>query len=210
MSLGAGLLLWLGINRTRTGKIIRALAAPIRTLTPGMGLSVLIESFIVTVIGGMGSIAGAFIAAVLVGLIRSFGSIGFPLFVDGAMFGLMAPVLVVLVVRPSGLLGAARPRRRRELRAAHRDLLLLHHPRLPDVPPKRHPDLGRPHRRGPGMRGGIPRPPFPGIDLGQTPVLYAFCAVVFVACLLLMRQVSQSPFGYTLRLVRDTRWTTTC
>ncbi len=54
-----------------------------------------------------------------------------------------------------------------------------------------------------GLRGGIPRPPFLGIDLGQGPVLYAFCAVVFVACLLLMRQVSQSPFGYTLRLVRD-------
>lgn len=54
-----------------------------------------------------------------------------------------------------------------------------------------------------GLRGGIPRPPFLGIDLGQAPVLYAFCAVVFVACLLLMRQVSQSPFGYTLRLVRD-------
>ena len=42
-----------------------ALAAPVRSLTPGMGFSVLIESFIVTVIGGMGSIAGALIAALL-------------------------------------------------------------------------------------------------------------------------------------------------
>lgn len=79
-----------------------ALAAPIRTLTPGMGLSILIESFIVTVIGGMGSIVGAFIAALLIGFTRSFGSIGFPLFVDGMMFGLMA---LVLIVKPSGLLG---------------------------------------------------------------------------------------------------------
>ncbi len=79
-----------------------ALAAPIRTLTPGMGLSILIESFIVTVIGGMGSIAGAFVAAVLIGFTRSFGSIGFPLFVDGMMFGLMA---LVLIVKPSGLFG---------------------------------------------------------------------------------------------------------
>ncbi len=79
-----------------------ALAAPIRTLTPGMGLSILIESFIVTVIGGMGSIVGAFIAAMLIGFTRSFGSIGFPLFVDGLMFGMMA---LVLVVKPSGLLG---------------------------------------------------------------------------------------------------------
>ena len=74
-----------------------------RSLTPGMGLSVLIESFIVTVIGGMGSIPGALVAALLIGLTRSFGAIGFPLFVDGLMFGLMA---LVLVVRPSGLLGA--------------------------------------------------------------------------------------------------------
>ena len=83
-----------------------ALAAPIRTLTPGMGLSILIESFIVTVIGGMGSIAGAFVAAVLIGFTRSFGSIGFPLFVDGLMFGMMA---LVLVVKPSGLFGRPVP-----------------------------------------------------------------------------------------------------
>jgi branched-chain amino acid transport system permease protein len=78
------------------------LAAPIRTLTPGMGLSILIESFIVTVIGGMGSIVGAFIAAVVLGFTRSFGSIGFPLFVDGLVFAMM---VLVLVVKPSGLLG---------------------------------------------------------------------------------------------------------
>jgi branched-chain amino acid transport system permease protein len=137
MALAAGLALWLGINKTRIGKIIRALAinpqmvgalgintkllygavfglgcvlagaagalaAPVRTLTPGMGLSVLIESFIVTVIGGMGSIPGALVAALLIGLTRAFGAIGFPLFVDGLMFGLMG---LVLIVRPSGLLG---------------------------------------------------------------------------------------------------------
>ena len=79
-----------------------ALAAPIRTLTPGIGLSFLIDSFIVTVIGGMGSIAGAFIAAILVGFIRAFGAIGFPWFVDGTMFALMA---LVLVLKPTGLLG---------------------------------------------------------------------------------------------------------
>ena len=54
-----------------------------------------------------------------------------------------------------------------------------------------------------GLRGGIPRPPFLGIDLGEPMVLYAFCGVLFVLCLLLLRQVSQSPFGYTLRLIRD-------
>lgn len=136
-SLLIGLLLWLGINKTRVGKTIRALAinpqmvgalginttalyagvfgvgsclagvagalaAPTRTLTPGMGVSILIESFIVTVIGGMGSIAGALIAALLIGFTRAFGAIGFPLFVDGLMFALMA---AVLVLKPSGLLG---------------------------------------------------------------------------------------------------------
>ncbi|HYM02903.1 MAG TPA: branched-chain amino acid ABC transporter permease [Stellaceae bacterium] len=79
-----------------------ALAAPVRSVVPGMGFSILIECFIVTVIGGMGSIAGAFVAAVLVGLTRSFGSIGFPLFTDGLMFVLMA---LVLLVKPTGIFG---------------------------------------------------------------------------------------------------------
>ena len=82
--------------------IAGALAAPVRSLTPGMGIGILIESFIVTVIGGMGSIPGAFLAALLMGLVRSIGSIGFPLFVDGAMFAIMA---LVLIFRPQGLLG---------------------------------------------------------------------------------------------------------
>ncbi len=79
-----------------------ALAAPVRSATPGMGFDILIESFIVTVIGGMGSIGGAFVAAIGIGLIRSFGTIGFPLATEGAMFGIMA---LVLLVKPTGLFG---------------------------------------------------------------------------------------------------------
>lgn len=79
-----------------------ALAAPVRSMTVGMGFSILIESFIVTVIGGMGSIAGALIAALAIGLVRSFGSVGFPLFTEGLIFLLM---IGVLLVRPQGLLG---------------------------------------------------------------------------------------------------------
>jgi branched-chain amino acid transport system permease protein len=82
--------------------IAGALAAPVRSVVPGMGFSILIESFIVTVIGGMGSIAGAFVAAILVGITRSFGSIGFPLFTDGTMFVFMA---LVLLIKPTGLFG---------------------------------------------------------------------------------------------------------
>ncbi|KAJ54385.1 ABC transporter permease [Actibacterium mucosum KCTC 23349] len=85
------------------------LAAPIRALTPGMGFSVLIVSFVVTVIGGMGSVTGALVASILIGLVRSYGSIGFPLFVDGLMYVMMG---LVLVLKPNGLLGrqeASRP-----------------------------------------------------------------------------------------------------
>ena len=78
------------------------LAAPVRSMSPGMGFSILIESFIVTVIGGMGSVSGALVGALLIGLVRSFGSIGFPLFVEGTMFLAMA---LILVLKPSGLLG---------------------------------------------------------------------------------------------------------
>jgi branched-chain amino acid transport system permease protein len=78
------------------------LAAPVRSMTPGMGFSVLIESFIVTVIGGMGSILGALIGALLIGLIRAFGSLGFPLFTEGLMYLFM---VIVLVSKPTGLFG---------------------------------------------------------------------------------------------------------
>lgn len=78
------------------------LAAPVRSMSPGMGFSILIESFIVTVIGGMGSVSGALLGALLIGILRSFGSIGFPLFVEGIMFLGMG---LVLILKPSGLLG---------------------------------------------------------------------------------------------------------
>ena len=54
-----------------------------------------------------------------------------------------------------------------------------------------------------GLQGGIPRPPFFGIDLSSGSSLYIFCACVFIVCMVFMRQIWQSPFGYTLRLIRD-------
>ena len=54
-----------------------------------------------------------------------------------------------------------------------------------------------------GLTGGMPRPPFLGIRLDQPYHLYLFCAALLVVCLLLMRHIVQSPFGYTLRLIRD-------
>lgn len=108
-----GMVSVLGINTTLLYALVFAtggalaglaggLAAPVRSLTPGMGFSILIESFIVTVIGGMGSILGALIAAVILGLIRSFGTIGFPLFTDELTYLFM---IIILVARPTGLFG---------------------------------------------------------------------------------------------------------
>ena len=82
-----------------------ALAAPVRSATPGMGFDILIESFIVTVIGGMGSIAGAFVGAIIIGLIRAFGTVGFPLATEGVTFAIMG---IVLLINPAGLFGKQR------------------------------------------------------------------------------------------------------
>ncbi len=54
-----------------------------------------------------------------------------------------------------------------------------------------------------GLRGGIPRPAFLGIDLTNHVHLYFTACALLVIGLLLMRQIAQSPFGYTLRMIRD-------
>ena len=131
--------LWLFIEKTRFGLIIRAgardaeivrvlgidvskvwlivfglgtaiaglsgiLAAPIRAVTPEMGIPVLVESFVVTVVGGMGSLPGAVAAGLLVGIVYSLSSLFIPDFADTSIFVLMA---LVLLVRPQGLFGRA-------------------------------------------------------------------------------------------------------
>jgi branched-chain amino acid transport system permease protein len=81
------------------------LAAPVRSIYPGMGFSILVESFIVVVIGGLGSIGGAFLGALLIGVVRAFGSVAFPVLEEGLVFMLMA---AVLLLRPRGVLGAGK------------------------------------------------------------------------------------------------------
>jgi len=54
-----------------------------------------------------------------------------------------------------------------------------------------------------GLTGGIPRPPFLGLNLADPVHLYGFACVMAVVGLWLMRAILQSPFGYTLRMVRD-------
>jgi branched-chain amino acid transport system permease protein len=131
--------LWLFIEKTRYGLIIRAgsrdpeivrvlgidvarvwwmvfgigcaiagisgvLAAPTRAVNAEMGITVLAESFVVTVVGGMGSLPGAVVAGLLVGVVFSLTSLLAPDLAELSIFVLMA---LVLLVRPQGLFGKA-------------------------------------------------------------------------------------------------------
>ena len=83
-----------------------ALAVPyIGLLTPGMGETIIIEAFIVAVIGGLGSLKGAFAGALVIGVVSAFGTRFFPAFDMFLTFILMA---AVLLWRPRGLFGGAR------------------------------------------------------------------------------------------------------
>jgi branched-subunit amino acid ABC-type transport system permease component len=91
---------------TWLGGVGGALAVPyVGLLTPGMGESIIIEAFIVAVIGGLGSLKGAFVGALVIGILSAFGTRFFPTFDMFLTFILMA---AVLLVRPRGLFGAAR------------------------------------------------------------------------------------------------------
>ena len=78
------------------------LAAPINSVYPGMGENVLIISFVVVVIGGIGSIKGAFIGSMMIGLADTFGKVVVPELSSMVVYALMA---AVLLWRPRGLFG---------------------------------------------------------------------------------------------------------
>jgi branched-chain amino acid transport system permease protein len=131
------LLLWLALEKTKFGLIVRAgardptimrvlgvniskvwllvfgvgvglaalggvLAGPMRTVNPEMGSLVLIEAFVVTVIGGLGSLLGSVVAGLLVGIAISMTALFAPELGTIVMFALMA---LVLLIRPRGLFG---------------------------------------------------------------------------------------------------------
>jgi branched-chain amino acid transport system permease protein len=131
------LALWLLLERTRWGLILRAgardptilrvlgvdvgrvwllvfglgaglaglagwLAAPLQGAAPEMGVPVLAEAFVVTVVGGMGSLLGAVVAGLLVGVTYSMTALLAPEMAKVSIFALMA---VVLLLRPQGLFG---------------------------------------------------------------------------------------------------------
>ncbi|HEX4522136.1 MAG TPA: branched-chain amino acid ABC transporter permease [Casimicrobiaceae bacterium] len=80
------------------------IAAPVSSVFPGMGNQVLIVCFVIVVIGGIGSLKGALIAALLIGFADTFGKVLFPDYASIAVYLLMA---VVLLFRPLGLFGRA-------------------------------------------------------------------------------------------------------
>jgi branched-chain amino acid transport system permease protein len=80
------------------------LAAPVASVYPGMGNQVLIISFVVIVIGGIGSVRGALVAALLIGMTDVFGQVVFPQIAGMTVYLVMA---AVLLWRPRGLFGSA-------------------------------------------------------------------------------------------------------
>ena len=103
--------LGIDVGRVRTGVFafgtaLAALAgtvtAPLFPVELGMGFSVIIDCFVIIIIGGLGSIKGAVLAALLVGLVRSAGYAMAPEWVDFATYSLL---ILVLLTRPQGLFG---------------------------------------------------------------------------------------------------------
>lgn len=138
-----GLSVWLVLNRTQTGKIVRAvihdpemsrtmgvnvpriylgafvagaflaalggaLTAPMISVTPGLGVNVIIVAFAVVIIGGLGSIPGAAIGAALVGLSRAASVHLLP---EAELFIIYLVMAVVLVFRPEGLFAKTQARK---------------------------------------------------------------------------------------------------
>ena len=79
------------------------IAAPVSSVYPGMGSSVLIICFVVVVIGGIGSIKGALVAALLVGVVDTFGKVLVPSVAGLSVYLLMA---AMLLWKPEGLFKA--------------------------------------------------------------------------------------------------------
>ena len=76
--------------------------APIVSAIPDMGVNILLPSFVVVVVGGLGSLEGAIISGIIIGIFSSFVSLFAPAYTDVAIFFIMA---LVLIVKPRGLLG---------------------------------------------------------------------------------------------------------
>ena len=93
-----------GNESQRLAAFAGMIAAPVASVYPGMGNQILIVSFVVVVIGGIGSIKGAFLGSLLIGLADTFGQVLAPQIAGMTVYMLMA---AVLLWRPAGLFGRA-------------------------------------------------------------------------------------------------------
>lgn len=80
-----------------------AVGGTLLTVLPGADTEILLFALVVVIIGGLGSIRGAAVGSVLVGLVDAFSKAWFP---DFASFTVFAPMAIVLVLRPTGLFGS--------------------------------------------------------------------------------------------------------
>src|SRR5438128_8110332 len=103
VDLGRIWLLVFGIGTALAG-LAGILAGPMRGVYAEMGVTIVIESFVVVVVGGMGSLLGAIVAGVIIGEVVSLTTLFAPKFAEIMVFVVMA---LVLLVRPSGLFGEA-------------------------------------------------------------------------------------------------------
>ncbi|AGA70450.1 amino acid/amide ABC transporter membrane protein 1, HAAT family [Desulfitobacterium dichloroeliminans LMG P-21439] len=137
MGLMIAISLWLFLEKTRTGNIIRAgvddkemvnalginiqlyfagifalgallaalggvISGPITGAYPGLDFEILVLALAVVVVGGLGTLEGAFLGSLLIGFAETFGKVLFP---DLAMFTIYVTMALVLIFKPSGLLG---------------------------------------------------------------------------------------------------------
>lgn len=80
------------------------IGGPLVGMYPGADLDILLLGIVIVIVGGLGSLRGAFVAAILIGLLDTAGRTLFPQF---SLFAIFAPMALVLMIRPSGLLGRA-------------------------------------------------------------------------------------------------------
>lgn len=78
------------------------LAAPIQNVQPAMGMDILVQTFVVVIIGGMGSIAGSILAGLIVGQLLTFSIVFWP---PGSTTLIYAFMILVLIIRPRGFFG---------------------------------------------------------------------------------------------------------
>jgi len=93
---------------TALGGMAGALAAPLRTVTPGAGIEVIIDSLIVVVLGGMGNFWGAWLGAILIGEVNAFAVTIVPQW--ATLFSFLVMV-IVLIFKPEGLFAARKVRK---------------------------------------------------------------------------------------------------